>query len=41
MLVDDRPVGRIDQYREGEGYSVYQLDSTEFEELILTAAEGG
>lgn len=41
VLLDDTPIFAVDRYREGEGYSLYDLPSTEFETRIRNAADTG
>ena len=37
IVLDGSPIGTIDRYRDGDGYTVYDVSWEEFRETILTA----
>lgn len=39
LIIDNQEVATIGRHRSGNGYTVYELSSTEFESLIRTAIE--
>lgn len=39
LLVDGDPIRSVDRWRDGEGYSVYGIESSTFERVVLESAD--